>query len=340
MSGVSLSTASVVFSGKGPVTARTAERVRAAATSLGYAGPNPLASSLRAGRCGVVAVVVESPLSMALRDPYALQVLEGLARELGDHALGLLLVAQDPGNPEELIRRMSAMAMDAVLFPLSGIGHNPLVAHLVARGLPIVGAGSPDDPAVVQVSTDEAEAQGLAVRYLLNLGHQRLAHVALPLRPAGTPEWIEPEDVDTSDWREARERARGFLAVAGWGRRRLVAARGRDASHGEEAARMLLDAPTIHRPTAIVAQSDLLAAGALKAAQSLGLRVPDDVSITGFDGIGVPWLDQALTTVVQPGAHKGQLLAQVACRALDGGPIHQETYEVHLRVGATTAPPP
>ncbi len=77
---VSVSTASLVFSGKGPVADETAERVRAAADELGYAGPDPVASSLRAGRSGVVAVIVDAPLTMALRDPYAVQVLDGLAQ--------------------------------------------------------------------------------------------------------------------------------------------------------------------------------------------------------------------------------------------------------------------
>ena len=74
--GVSTSTASLVFSGKGPVATATAERVRTAATDLAYAGPDPLASSLRQGRVGTVAVVVEGPLRYAFHDPFALAVLD------------------------------------------------------------------------------------------------------------------------------------------------------------------------------------------------------------------------------------------------------------------------
>ena len=145
--GVSLSTASLVFSGKGPVSEETAARVRTAATALGYRGPDPVASSLRAGRSGVVAVVVESPLTLALRDPYAVQVLDGLADELGRDGLGLLLLAQDPHDLDELGARTATMAMDAAIFPFCGPSTNPLVETLAGRGIPIIGSGPRRTPA-------------------------------------------------------------------------------------------------------------------------------------------------------------------------------------------------
>ena len=93
LAGVSTSTASLVFSGKGPVAVSTAERVRAAAADLAYAGPDPLASSLRRGRVGTVAVVVEGPLRYAFHDPFALAVLDGLAEELDAAGRTMLLSA-------------------------------------------------------------------------------------------------------------------------------------------------------------------------------------------------------------------------------------------------------
>ena len=95
--GVSTSTASLAFSGKGPVAAETVERVRAAAERLGYAGPDPLASQLRAGRSGVVGVVVEGRLGHAFRDPFAVSVLDGLSQVLDEVPAGILLIAQQAG---------------------------------------------------------------------------------------------------------------------------------------------------------------------------------------------------------------------------------------------------
>ncbi len=334
---VSLSTASLVFSGKGPVSVELATRVRSAAEALDYSGPDPVASSLRHGRTGIVAVAVEAPLTVALRDPFALQVLDGLAEELSGDGHGLLLLAQDPDDPHDLARRVGTMAMDALVFPLCGPGTNPLVAVLAARGLPIVAAGSPEGPGVIQLRTDEAGAQALAVAHLHELGHTRLGHVTLPLGARGATAPAPPDQVLTSDQTDARERALGFLAAAG-ADSPVVQAAASDVAEGEAAARLLLGLPAGERPTGIVAQSDVLAAGVIRAAESMGLSVPDDLSVTGYDGIRLPWLDHTLTTIVQPGVEKGRELGSLVRAALAGERPSDRTYDVSLRRGTTTAP--
>ncbi|MFL6080578.1 MAG: LacI family DNA-binding transcriptional regulator, partial [Ornithinibacter sp.] len=114
--GVSTSTASLVFSGKGPVATATAERVRTAASDLAYAGPDPLATSLRQGRVGTVAVVVEGPLRYAFHDPFALAVLDGLAEELDAAGRSMLLVAQPVEDPARALAQLSTQAVDAAVF--------------------------------------------------------------------------------------------------------------------------------------------------------------------------------------------------------------------------------
>ncbi|MGN6606526.1 MAG: substrate-binding domain-containing protein, partial [Jatrophihabitans sp.] len=111
-------------------------------------------------------------------------------------------------------------------------------------------------------------------------------------------------------------------------------------AEGADAARLLLDVPAGERPTAIVAQSDLLAMGVVRAAADLGLRVPDDLSVTGFDGIELPWFDGTLTTVVQPGEEKGRRLGAMAAAAIAGEPVADQQMPLELRLGTTTAPPP
>lgn len=86
--GVSVSTASLVFSGSGPVAATTRERVLAAAAELEYGGPDPTARSLRRGRSGVIAVVTEDRLTDAFRDPMNLAFLDGVAQAFGDERVG------------------------------------------------------------------------------------------------------------------------------------------------------------------------------------------------------------------------------------------------------------
>src|SRR5947209_2886075 len=120
--GVSVSTASLVFSGKGPVAEATGERVRAAAAELGFTGPNPLASSLRQGRSGAIGVLVEGRLRMAFRDPFAVAVLDGLAEVLEAVPTGMLLIGQPSGAADSVVPRLAPLALDAVVFSLCGPG--------------------------------------------------------------------------------------------------------------------------------------------------------------------------------------------------------------------------
>ncbi len=314
LAGVSISTASLVFSGKGPVASSTAERVQAAATQLAYAGPDPLASSLRQGRAGTVAVIVEDRLLHAFRDPFALAVLDGLAQELDAMGTSMLLIA-DHGDAQA--HPLAAHAIDAAIFPLCGRTDSPLVSHLLARHIPMIGAGAPLHDGVTHVLVDERGASAAATRHLVDLGHTRLAHVLMPIGPGRPTHRIAVAELEHAAYPDARERARGFLDVADPASP-LVEAEQPDVAAGEVAGRLLLDVPSEARPTGIVAQSDLLAAGVIRAAESLGLRVPQDVSVTGFDGVDLPWLDHRLTTIDQPGEAKGRVLGDLTRRALAG----------------------
>lgn len=337
--GVSTSTASLVFSGKGPVAAATADRVRAAAAALGFAGPDPLASSLRQGRAGTVAVVVEGPLRHAFRDPFALAVLDGLAEELDLAGRAMLLVAQPVEHPEQAVAQLATQAVDAAVFPLCGAGANPLVEHLAARGVVMVGSGAPLAPEVGHVLTDERAGQRLAAQHVLDLGHRRLGHVSMMLRPGVATGPVTGADLDDAVYPDAAGRARGFLDLAPAGSP-MVQVADLTVGAGEEAGRLLLDGPATERPTAVVCQADVLAAGVVRAAEALGLRVPEDVSVTGFDGVDLPWLGTTLTTVLQPGVAKGRALGAMVRRRLEGEPATDEPFAVGLRVGTSTAPPP
>ncbi len=337
--GVSTSTASLVFSGKGPVATATAERVRTAASDLAYAGPDPLATSLRQGRVGTVAVVVEGPLRYAFHDPFALAVLDGLAEELDAAGRSMLLVAQPVEDPERALAQLSTQAVDAAVFPLCGDRDNPVLEHLLARGIPLVGSGAPVHPRVAHVLTDEAAAMRLTTRHVLELGHTRVAHLSMPLRPGSPTGWVTEREVASASYPDAAGRLAGFRSLAG-DLAPVVQARDLSVEAGAAAARLLLDVPAQQRPTAVVAQADLLAAGVVRTAEALGLRVPEDLSVTGFDGVALPWLDHELTTVEQPGADKGRAMGRLVRRALDGAPIGDEPFPVRLRVGTTTSSPP
>jgi DNA-binding LacI/PurR family transcriptional regulator len=339
--GVAASTASLVYSGRGPVAASTAERVRRAATELGYVGPDPRAASLRRGRAGAVGVLVEGRLLQAFRDPFAVAVLDGLAQELDAVPTGMLLVAQPFEEPGRAMEVVSGLAIDALVFSMCGPAESPLVDHLAARGVPMVGTGAPLDRRVRQVLIDEAGSQAEAVRHLQSLGHRRIGHVTMPMRPVTDGGPLSSADLDRATYVDSRDRARGFLQTAGRAAP-MVEATTPDVEGGIAAARLLLDVPAADRPTAIAAQSDLLAAGVIQAAAGLGLRVSEDLSVTGFDGVSLPWLAAPLTTIDQHSEEKGRTLGRLVAGLIEGesaDQIEDVTLTTHLRVGGTTAPP-
>ena len=335
--GVSPSTASLAFAGSPRVTAPTRERVLAAAADLGYAGPDPLAASLRRGRSGVIGAFVGERLLYAFRDPVAVQLLDGITEVLGSHGVGLLLLAGDTGRPAT--EQIARIPLDAAIFATCGLEDDPALDQLRARGVPVVGVEGPVLDGVVLVDIDDRGGIRELARHLHGLGHRRVATVAMPLRLDGTRGPLDAARRSRAHYRDVRHRLEGVEDVFGPVPAFETASNAVD--EGVRAGRALLDVPADRRPTAVIAQSDILAAGVLQAAAELGLRVPADVSVAGFDGADLPWLGATvLTTVVQPTDEKGRTAARAAMALVEGEQPSDVLLPVTLRVGTTTGPPP
>lgn len=335
--GVSVSTASLVFSGKGPVSAATAEKVREAAATMRFTGPNPLASSLRHGRSGAIAVLVEGRLRIAFRDPFVISVLDGLAEVLDTIPSGMLLVGEPVDDPDSVLPQIAGLALDAVVFSLCGPGSMAVVEHCAARGIPMLATGAPEDPRVAQVRLDERGAGARIARHVWELGHRRVATVTLPMSPCEESGPVTAAALRAATSVPARQRLEGFRDVFGPRATAVQSGAGSSVEGGLEAGRLLLDVPADERPTAIVAQSDVIAAGVILAAEELGLEVPGDLSVTGFDGVDLPWLPHRLTTMDQHGHEKGRRLGLLVQQALSGERVRDVLQPVDLREGTTTA---
>ncbi|MCX7522676.1 substrate-binding domain-containing protein [Microbacterium sp. STN6] len=332
--GVSASTASLAFSGTGPVSDATRERVRAAADELNYAGPDPRARSLRRGRSGIVGVVVEERIRQAFRDPVKISILDGLSEELGEIDAALLVLADSGGTGVSV----ESAPMDAAVLVGCGPQLDASIATLRQRGIPVVAIEGTPTEGVLTISLDNRQASCTLAEHLRDLGHERVAVIALPLEsiPERGPLTPEREAASTAD--TALERLAGIRQV--YPQASGVVAAGSDPDEGAAAARALLDAPGTQRPTAIVAQSDLLAVGAIRAAEELGLSVPGDVSIVGFDGVQVPGLwPYELTTMVQPSVEKGRAAGRGIRLMLQGGEPEAVAFTSEFRLGNTTAAP-
>ncbi len=332
--GVALSTASLVFSGRGPASRPTTERVLRAAAELGYHGPDPRAAQLRTRRTRVIGVSYDGTLSGAFADPYQVALLGGFSEVLDEEGYGLLLLPQAPDAEDS---GLSGHGMDAALFAMCGALHRPEVEALAARGLPLLGTGAPPDPRVVHLTIDDRGGTAEVVAHLRALGHTRIGHVLMPLAEGAPARLITPVEAQQSDYLDTRERAAGFLD-AGGSPDLMAEATDLSVAAGAAAAALLLE--VADPPTAVVCQSDLLAFGAIREAEGRGLVVPADLSVAGFDGIPAPWFTGLLTTIDQRAAAKGRELGRMMLALLRGEPIASQEFPVRLRVGTTTTTAP
>jgi DNA-binding LacI/PurR family transcriptional regulator len=331
--GVSPSTASLAFAGSPRVAPATVERVLRAADELGYAGPDPIAASLRRGRSGVVGAVIGERLLYAFRDPVAVQLLDGLTEVLGELGVGLLLLAGDGGPPPAQLGRVP---LDAAVFATCGLEDDPAFRLLQARRVPLVAVEGPVVPGVPLVGIEDREGTAELAAHLRDLGHRRVAMVAMPLRLDGRRGPVDAARLAAGVYRDTRERLLGAREV--FPGLPAVECASNSIEEGERAGAALLDGPD--RPTAVIAQSDLLAAGVLRAAAARGLDVPRDLSVAGFDGVDLPWLAPTLlTTVVQPTIEKGRLAGRAVADLLAGRTPADVMLPVTLRPGTTTAQP-
>ncbi len=346
LAGVSVSTASLAFSGSGPVSDATRERVLAAAEQLHYAGPDPRGRSLRQGRSGIIGVVMEERVLAAFRDPIWIALLDGIAQETTADGRGLLLLT-DVG---ESAMAMESASMDGVVLLSCSTRIARSIDILRRRATPTVALGGPEFPGVLTISLDDEKASEVAARHLADLGHRDVAIVALPLDGdigAIDPEVpgsafgergpLTPEREGAGTVQVTRDRLRGVRAV--FPHSTGVVAAGSYVEEGIIAGHTLLDDPD-RRPTAVLAQSDLLAAGVIKAATELGLDVPGDLSVVGYDGIALDRIiPHDLTTMVQPAAEQGRAAGRAVLDLLEGGSPAPVRFDSTFHRGATTAAP-
>lgn len=332
---VSPSTASVVFSGRTPVSEATRERVLDAAARLGYTGPDPRAASLRRGRSGIVGVVFDGPLGDAFLDPVTRLMMDGLTEGVAELGAGLLLL-RDEGNPAVEPSLRTAPIDAAVL-----IGCNTLMREsldvMKARGVPVVVIEGDAGEGVPQIRLDNREAQRQAASHLAGLGHRSVAIVTLPVGPKRERRRLDEEAERGIRVDVTRDRLSGAREV--YPHAPAFAAAASSIDEGFAAGRAIFADPA-NRPTAVIAQSDLLATGVIRAAEDAGLRVPLDVSVTGFDGVVVDGLaPYELTTLVQPSTEKGRAAGDAVAAMLEGREAASLRYTCVFREGNTTAPP-
>ncbi|MFJ6214135.1 LacI family DNA-binding transcriptional regulator [Streptomyces sp. NPDC092296] len=274
--GVTKAAVSFALNGRPGVSESTRRRILAIADELGWQ-PNSAARALSDGRAGAFGLVIDRPARTLGLEPFFMQLISGIQAELSADGTPLLLtVAEDQQAEIDTYRTWSGQRRVDGVFLVDMQVEDARVAVLEALGMPTVVIGAPIGTGrLPSVWSDDSAAAHTALQHLAALGHRRVARVCGPAHLRHT---------------EIRSAAIDRLAPA-LGMECTTVATDYSADEGAAAARTLL---TRHDPpTAILFDSDLTAVSGLTAAQSLGLRVPEDVSILG-------WGDSALCELVNP----------------------------------------
>jgi LacI family transcriptional regulator len=324
--GVSIATVSRVLNDKSDVSAQTRERVRAAATSLGYTA-DPTARALVSQKTRLVAVVVGD--NSGHRDLSLIffgKVLAAISRRLAQSGYEpLLLQALDRTSELSPLDVSFGHRFDAAI--VIGIDDDdPLITDLVSRALPLVGVDVRCDGArAAFVGSDHDEGVRLAIAHLHALGHRRIAHIA-----GGTNTVAGSDRIDA--FRREADRFRLELPDEYVRNGDFSSASG----YAETCALLALPTP----PTAIVAASDLMALAALQAIWESGLRPAHDVAVVGFDDLEAAALAHPpLTTIRQDRQALGTLAATRAIELIEHAeaPAGTTVLPVELVVRASSA---
>lgn len=327
--GVSKTAVSFAFNSPDRLSPETASRILDVADSLGYR-PHPVARMLSQRQTLTIGVLVPQALSVIFSNPFFGAFSEGVALAAEELGYGLHFISPLHGS---LASAMGRATVDGVV-AIGLAADHPEVEQIRAAGVPLVMVDSSAMPDLPSIAVDDEGGARAAAEHLLGLGHRDFLVVGV--EPPTTTARRGPEGVTAA-------RLRGYVAA--------LHARGVDLPDngfvvgpasiegGMAALRGALEDGL--RPTAVLAMSDAMAIGALRAARELGLRVPADLSVVGFDDIEVAGY-AGLTTVRQPLYESGRLGARVLLEALEGGgspmPVRHEL-PLELIVRSTTSPP-
>ncbi|NCT90171.1 LacI family transcriptional regulator [Cellulomonas sp. APG4] len=323
--GVSTATVSRVLNGKPGVASHTRTAVLAALDVLGYDRPEKLRTRSE-GLVGLVVPELDNPVFPALA--------QAIESTLSERGYTPLLCTQSPGGTteDEYVEMLIEHGVDGIVF-VSGRHADTTASHdryhrLRSQDVPIVLVnGHADGVDAPSVSTDDAVATDLAYRHLVSLGHTRIGLAIGPDR-------YIPARRKLATFTRLLEATHPGVAVDEHVVSTLFTVEG-----GQAAANELLDSGH----TAIIAGSDLMALGAIRAARSRGLRVPEDVSVVGFDDSPlIAFTDPPLTTVRQPVAPMGRAAVSALVQEISGAKVPRTELLFHpeLIVRGSTGPVP
>jgi len=322
--GVSTATVSRILAGIGRSRPETVAAVNAAVAALGYR-PSGVARSLRMRRTRTLGLIVSDVQNPFF--PELVRAADDAARAI-DYSILLGSAAFDEARSVHYLNLMVDRQVDGMIVASSQIS-DASWTWLIASPVPVIVVNSePPDERVAAIASDNEGGSRLAVEHLVGLGHRRIGYLRGP-----------------QSFTAARTRLAGFrdaCAAAGLDPAETPILRCDGQVEGGELAttQLLADAPWV---TALAGYNDLTAIGALRALRTAGRRVPEDVSVIGFDDIAAAsWVVPGLTTIAQQKSEMGRLAVESLARTLDAGepapPARVTRLSTSLRIRESTGP--
>jgi DNA-binding LacI/PurR family transcriptional regulator len=342
---VSRTTISNAFNRPDQLSPELRERVLATAKRLGYAGPDPLARSLRTRKAGAVGLLMAEPLTYFFSDPAARDFVAGVAQSCEELGQGLLLVAVGPGrSPEDGTAAVLSAGVDGFVV-YSACDDDPYLQVVLQRRLPVVIVDQPKGlSGVSRVGIDDRAAMREIADYVLGLGHREIGLLTMRLGRDRRQGLVDGDRLQSPAFDVQRERIIGVweaMKAAGVDPESLTVVESYEnlPTSGGAAAKVALEANP--RITALMCTADVLALSAMDYLRAHGIYVPGQMSVTGFDGVPEA-ISRGLTTVAQPSLQKGQragdLLLKPPRTGLPALPV-VELLDTELIRGRTAGPP-
>jgi len=322
--GVSHTTVSRALRGNSLISDETSERIRQVAQEVGYQ-PSAAARSLKTHRSQVLGVILSS-----LDDPFFSEILQGIEESAQESNFSLFIAASrhDPSRERKIVQTMMEHRVDGVILCSTSFGAEQ-GRQLLEYGFPMVVVNNQSAESFrYSIYHDDVDGSRQITRHLIKLGHRRIAYLGNSISGRTTLDRL-------SGFRQEMEAA-GLSIPPEY----IHEVPGGGAEHGISGGDYFLSLPV--RPSAIVCFNDLMATGVLKSIHQSGLRVPEDISVTGFDNINFSaYTDPPLTTFDQPKRFIGMEAARVLLGLLHSMADADEKVTIlkgSLLVRASTAP--
>ena len=321
LSGVSRSTVSRVVNDQPNVREEVRIRVWEVIQETGYE-PHAAARSLATRRSRIISVIIPESVTILFTEPFFGLLLSGVTSACNTKRYNLMLsLFNDPAGEEEMYQRVMRSGYVDGAIVASTRFDDPLIPKLMQDEIPFVSAGRHPDERVSYVDIDNVTAAHMAVEHLIHLGHLRIGTITGPLNMASGRDRLE-------GYRQALEQHRipadDSLIVEG--------------DYTEGSGRVCMQRLLPASPTAVFAASDSMAVGAMKVMRAVGVRIPHDVALVGFDDVRVATaVDPALTTVRQPIERLGSMAADLLLNRLEdprdeNAPAHRVVLSADLIV--------